>query len=123
MKATIKTMQGTWADCTTENGDRVIIKMLDSSQHKVGEQVNWNTEYAATKPDGTIAYTEIPAPTCIGQDGNQVPVPECDQFSQQEYLIALVEVMAVAVFEAAEIKMDLEAIRLLATAQAAKNRG
>jgi len=123
MKTTIKAIQGQWADCLTEQGDRVIIKMLNPSQHQVGDESNWWTEYTATKEDGTMVYEEAVAPTHIDEDGNKGEAPESNQFSREEYLIALVEVMSVAVFESAKIEMDLEGIRLLATAQAAKNRG
>jgi len=123
MNTTIKAIQGRYADCVTAAGDRVIVKMMDPGQHKVGEEVNWWTEYAATKADGTTLYEEVVAPTYIDEDGNKGEAPEHNQFSREEYLIALLEVMSVAVFESAEIQMDLEGIRLLATAQAAKNRG
>jgi len=123
MNTTINAIQGQYADCVTEKGDRVIIKMIDPSQHQVGDAVNWWTEYAATKADGTTVYEEVVAPTYIDEDGNKGEAPEPNQFSREEYLIALVEVMSVAVFESAKIEMDLEGIRLLATAQAAKNRG
>ena len=124
MNATIKAIQGQWADCLTEQGDRVIIKMmLSCTPPKVGDEVNWWTEYTATKEDGTMVYEEGVVPTYIDEDGNKGEAPELNQFSREEYLIALLEVMSVAVFESAEIQMDLEGIRLLATAQAAKNRG
>jgi len=123
MNTTIKEIKGQYADCVTAAGDRVIVKMMDPGQHKVGEEVNWWTEYAATKEDGTTLYEEVVAPMYIDEDGNKGEAPEHNQFSREEYLIALLEVMSVAVFESAEIQMDLEGIRLLATAQAAKNRG
>ena len=97
MNTTIKAIQGRYADCVTVAGDRVIVKMMDPSQHKVGEEVNWWTEYAATKEDGTIVYEEVVAPTYIDKDGNKGEAPEHNQFSREEYLIALLEVMSVAV--------------------------
>jgi len=121
MKATIKTIQGSWADCSTDRGDRVLIKMIDPSKHKVGEEVDWWTEYAATRADGTIAYTEIPAPTCIDQDGNKQEAPERGSIPDTQYIIGFLEALTVSVFEAADIKMDLEMIKLLAADRAVKN--
>ena len=121
MKATIKTIQGAWADCSTDRGDRVLIKMIDPSQHQVGEEVDWWTEYAATKEDGTIAYTETPAPTCIDQDGNKQEAPERGSIPDTQYIIGFLEALTVSVFEAADIKMDLEMIKLLAADRAVKN--
>ena len=121
MKATIKTIQGQWADCLTEQGDRVLIKMIDPSQHKVGDEANWWTEYTATKEDGTMAYTEVPAPAYVDQDGNRQEPPERGSMPDTQYIIGFLEALAVSVFEAANIEMDLETIKMLAAERAVKN--
>lgn len=121
MKATIKTIQGSWADCSTDRGDRVLIKMIDPSKHKVGEEVDWWTEYAATRADGAIAYTETPTPKCIDQDGNKQEAPERGSIPDTQYIIGFLEALTVSVFEAADIKMDLEMIKMLAADRAVKN--
>ena len=121
MKATIKAIQGAYAECVTEKGDRVIIKMMDPSQHQVGDEVNWWTEYAATKQDGTMVYEEVVAPAYIDKDGNKQEAPERGSIPDTQYIIGFLEALAVSVFEAAEIEMDLETIKMLAADRAVKN--
>jgi rhamnogalacturonyl hydrolase YesR len=107
-----------------DDWDEAIIKALNPSKYEVGQEYNGIlADYHSTKEDGRIAYEEKEAPVFIDRDGKVGIAPKVEEFSKEEYLIALVEVMAVAVFDSAKIDMDLEGIRLLATAQAAKNRG
>jgi hypothetical protein len=121
MKATIKAIQGQFADCVTEKGDRVIIKMMDPSQRKLGEAVDWWTDYAATKEDGTMVYEEVVAPAYIDKGGNKREAPERGSIPDTQYIIGFLEALAVSVFEAAEIEMDLETIKMLAADRAVKN--
>ncbi len=121
MNTTIKAVQGQWADCLTEKGDRVVIKMMDPSQHQVGDEVNWWTDYAATKEDGTMVYEEVVAPTYIDEDGNKQEPPERGSIPDTQYIIGFLEALAVSVFEAANIEMDLETIKMLAADRAVKN--
>jgi hypothetical protein len=121
MKATIKSIQGAYAECVTEKGDRVIIKMMDPSQHNVGEEADWWTEYAATKQDGTIIYEEVVAPAYIDKDGNKQEAPERGSIPDTQYIIGFLEALAVSVFDAANIEMDLETIKMLAADRAVKN--
>jgi len=121
MNTTIKAIQGRYADCVTVAGDRVIVKMMDPGQHKVGEEVNWWTEYAATKEEGTILYEEVAAPSYIDQDGNKQEAPERGSIPDTQYIIGFLEALAVSVFEAANIEMDLETIKMLAADRAVKN--
>jgi hypothetical protein len=107
-----------------DDWDDAIVKALNPSKYEVGQEYNGIlADYHSTKEDGRIVYEEKEAPVLIDRDGEAQIAPKVEEFSKEEYLIALVEVMAVAVFDSAKIDMDLEGIRLLATAQAAKNRG
>lgn len=107
-----------------DNWDEAIVKALDPNKYEIGQEYGGIlADYHSTKEDGRIAYEEKEAPVFIDRDGEVQIAPKVEEFSKEEYLIALVEVMAVAVFDSAKIEMDLEGIRLLATAQAAKNRG
>lgn len=121
MNTTIKEIKGEFADCVTLKGNRVIIRMMDPSQHKVGEELFWWTEYAATKEDGTIIYEEVVAPSYIDQDGNKQEAPEPWSIPDTQYIIGFLEALAVSVFDAANIEMDLETIKMLAADRAVKN--
>jgi hypothetical protein len=104
MNIKVEKKQDPWLLVKVKRGDEwddAVIKALDPSKYEVGNEYGWVwTDYHSTKEDGRIVYQEKETPTCI------------DEF---------LEALAVSVFEAANIDMSLESIKMLAAARAAKN--
>ena len=125
MNIKVEKKQDNWLLVKVKRGnewDNAVIKALDPSKYEVGNEYDrvW-TDYHSTKEDGRIVYQEKLAPTYIDEDGEVAEMPEMGSMPDTQYIIGFLEALAVSVFEAANIDMNLESIKMVAAARAAKN--
>jgi hypothetical protein len=125
MNIKVEKKQDPWLLVKVKRGnewDNAVIKALDPSKYEVGNEYDrvW-TDYHSTKEDGRIVYQEKLAPTYIDEDGEVAEMPEMGSMPDTQYIIGFLEALAVSVFEAANIDMNLESIKMVAAARAAKN--
>lgn len=112
-----------YARCrTVEADDEIFVKLLRDSQYEVGEEVDLSWEESGLKAStGVPIMQEVVKPVHIDENGEKQETPDRFSIPDTQYLIGLLETMAVSMFEAADIDMDLEMIRMLATERAVKN--